>query len=350
MAYVTPEQRWRNEVARLMDQKGLESAAANFKLCGNITGVATCSANHTHFQSLAVQTCHMRFCPVCARTDSQRLVSRYEDKLKEVTRDAPRNYRFRMITLTTDIGLFDPEIVSSEADHTDYVEAVSERIEQAIESGEQYAPSGTKKTVQGRYRAAFMLVSRLFDTLLGHGSPYWSRKSHRQYTGEGYLVSAEFGEKGRRLHFHILFFGRYLDQREVSRVWQSLSGCKVVWVEGLRGGLKGGLKEALKYVTKFSKNKSGQFAGFPAPEMIAQLAYVFHGARRVRTRGLFYAMPTVEEILEEQDDQPVACPECFARISIFDVVTWDRFHCGTSLDLLHLKQRNKFHARTTSPP
>lgn len=350
MPYVAPEQRWRNEVARLMDQKGLESAAANFRLCGNITGVATCSVNQAHYQGLAVQTCHMRFCPVCAKKDSQRLTMRYEDKLKEVTRDAPKDYRFRMITLTTNIGLFDPDINESREGHEQRVQALSDKLDAAIERGDQYVPEEPTNTVRGRYRAAFGMVSKLFDILLGRGKPYWSQKSHRKYTGEGYLVSAEFGENGRKLHFHILFFGRYLDQGEISDAWASLSGCKVVWIEKLRHGLADGLKEALKYVTKFSKNKNGQFAGFPAPELIAQLAFVFHGARRVRTRGLFYAMPTVEEILEEEDRQPEACPECLARLVIFDPQMWDKMHSGSDLDLLHLKQRNKFHVRTTSPP
>lgn len=350
MAYVTPEQRWRDEVARLMIAKGLDSAAANFRLCGNITGVATCSRDHKHYQALAVQTCHMRFCPVCARTDSQRVTGKYESRLKEVTRDADKSYRFRMITLTTDISLFDENITSDKEDYSDAAKALENRLDNAINEGIQYVPNPSEKTLRGRYRAAFGMVSRLFDMLLGQGRPYWSQKSHRKYTGEGYLVSAEFGEQGRKLHFHILFFGRYLVQSEISRVWQSLTGCSVVWIEKLRHGLKDGLKEALKYVTKFSKAKNGQFAGFPAPELIAQLAYVFHGARRVRTRGLFYDMPTIEEIVEETDSQPVSCPECLSRIVIFDPVMWDSMHCGTRMDLLHLKQRNKFHARTTSPP
>lgn len=352
MPSIAPEQRWRNEVARLMIVKGLESAAANFRLCGNITGVATCSVNQTHYQGLEVQTCHMRICPVCAKKDSQRLTMRYEDRLKQVTKDAPKGYRFRMITLTTDIGLFDPDINSDQDDYETRVDDLSDKLEDAIERGDQYVPEKPETTVRGRYRQAFGLVAKLFDNLLGRGRPYWSQKSHRKYTGEGYLVSAEFGENGRRLHFHVLFFGRYLDQAEISEQWASLTGCSVVWIEKLRHGLKDGLKEALKYVTKFSKSTNGAFAGFPAPEMIAQLALVFHGARRVRTRGLFYDMPTVEEILAEEDllDQPEACPECLARIVRFDPQMWESMHARSTLDLLHLKQRNKFHVRTTSPP
>jgi len=103
------------------------------------------------------------------------------------------------------------------------------------------------------------------------------------------------------------------------------------------------MREALKYVTKFTKETTGQFAGFPDPSLIARLAYVFQGARRVRTRGLFYNLPSPEEILETPiDTQPVACPECFARLTIFDPETWVKMHAGNHANTLHLKQGNKF--------
>lgn len=308
------ETRWRHEVARLLDNGGLSSAAANFRQCGECIGVATCGADHSHYQALEVRTCHLRFCPVCARKDSQKLVAKYEQKLREATAGADRAYRFRMITLTTDVSLFDPDI-------------------------------------NEKFRAMYQRVSSLFDNLLGQGRPYWSQKSHRKYTGEGYLCSAEFGEDGRKLHFHVLFFGRYIQQSDLSANWCAITGYRVVWIEKLRHGLKDGLKEALKYVTKFSKERTGAYAGFPDAEMIARLAQVYHATRRVRTRGLFYNLPTPEEIIEAGDDnKPVACPECLNRLVMFSPESWDMQHPEMTCRQLHLKLRNKFHARATSPP
>lgn len=308
------ETRWRRECQTQLKAVGLDSAAAEFGSCGEIYGVLACGSDPKHFAELAVHTCKLRFCPTCARKLSAKLTARYLPAIKAAVDHAPRRYTFKMVNLTTSVSLYDPDVVSK---------------------------------TKNLYRS----VSNLFDNILGAGKSDWSQKSKKAYTGEGYLVAAEFGETGRKLHFHVLFFGRFLPVRDLSDEWEAITGFQVVDVRMIKEGVKRGLKETLKYISKFEKATTGSFSGFALPQEICLLAKVFHKLRRVRTRGIFYNLPTEEQVyLCEDSETPSACPICLSRIVTYDPYDWDRMHPEMRARSLYLKRETKFSERTTSPP
>lgn len=308
------ETRWRRECQTELENVGLDSAASEFGSCGEIYGVLACGSNPKHFAQLAVHTCKLRFCPTCARRLAGKLTARYLPAIKAAVQGAPKRYTFKMVNLTTNVSLYDDDVVSK---------------------------------TKNLYRS----VSNVFDNILGAGKSDWSQKSKKGYTGEGYLVAAEFGETGRKLHFHCLFFGRFLPVRELSKEWEAITGFPVVYVTKIEEGLKRGLKETLKYISKFEKATSGAHSGFALPKEICLLAQVFHKLRRVRTRGIFYNLPTEEQVYLQEDTQAqTTCPECFSRIVTYDPFDWDRMHPEMRCRSLYLKRETKFSERATSPP
>lgn len=308
------ETRWRKECQAQLENVGLDSAAAEFGSCGEIYGVLACGNNPKHFAELAVHTCKLRFCPTCARRLSAKLCDRYLPAIKKAVEHSPRKYTFKMINLTTNVSLYDDDVVAK---------------------------------TKNLYRS----VSNLFDNLLGSGKSNWSQKSKKGYSGEGYLVAAEFGEVGRKLHFHVLFFGRFLPVRSLSAEWEAITGFPIVYVTKIKEGLKRGLKETLKYISKFEKATSGEFSGYAIPKEICLLAQVFQKLRRVRTRGIFYNLPTEEQVsLCEETQADTTCPVCLSRLVTYDPFEWDKQHPEMKARSLYLKRETKFSERATSPP
>lgn len=318
MTRTLAETRWRELCAEELENAGLDAAADSFRQCGNMYGVLACGRDVSHFQAPAMHTCKLRFCPICARRNASKLCERYYPALKAITAGARESFTFKTINLTTSISLYDPDIEEK-----------------------------TKKM----YRA----VSMFFDNVLGNGRSGWAQKSSKCYTGEGYLVAAEFGETGRKLHFHVLFFGRFLPQAMLSEEWKAITGFQVVDIRIVKEGLKKGLKEVLKYISKFEKATHGEFSGFARPTEIVALAKVFNNMRRIRTRGLFYNLPDEREISDQVETNPTICPTCAAdgkivRLVCFEVDYWNKHYPQYHTKSLHLKRDIKFYAKSASPP
>jgi len=155
--------------------------------------------------------------------------------------------------------------------------------------------------VSDKLREAYSAVGKLFDRLLGRG---W------QSRGMGYVVAAEFGENGLRLHFHIVFYGAWIDKKALSREWEALTGFCVTYVRGInkcRFTLRQALGEVLKYATKL---------GQVPPGLVPVLVDALRGKRRIRSRGVFYNMPSVEP--PEQ-----TCPQCGAPLDLWTAFRYD---------------------------
>lgn len=270
--------------------------------------VIACSENSDHFAALHTATCQLAFCPDCARRDANRLCEIYLPRVRQVVKENKRSeYRLRRVTLTRSLSLWDTDI-------TDQMDR------------------------------AWTDVNTLFDVLCG--DPAWSEPAHPCYTDEFYIASSEFGESGNKLHFHVLFFGRWIDQQRLSDLWKSINSTGDYIVDIRAGGSTvKNLKETLKYVAKFTKSyalRDGEkVALLPDPRFIARLAQVLHGTRRVRTRG---SIRTVTEELTEVSDGVIEelCPECGAALVSWLPNYWQSLHAESDLDLLHLKRVDNF--------
>src|SRR5271169_1703914 len=108
----------------------------------------------------------------------------------------------------------------------------------------------------------------------------------------------EVGFNNLNLHAHILFYGPYIKQDDLKRMWQKVSGFQVVWIEEAEVDGHQALSYMLKYVSKPPSNN---------PAILAQLETAFHGARRVFAWGFFYNFKPQNE---DKDCADRSCPRC----------------------------------------
>lgn len=196
------------------------------------------------------------------------LAARYLPRMQELMHRHTKSYRFRHIIFTSPYALTDPDI----------------RV---------------------KYLCGFKQVYRSMESLMTRDDDWKSE--------QGFLVSAEFGETGQKLHYHVIHFGQYLDQGDISRAWQKQTGgdAYVVFVKGFpyQGmTIEETLQEVLKYAVKFySKDPvSGEVKALP-PAVLPTLAKVLEKTRRVRAYGVFFNIPQPERT-------PHTCEACGARM------------------------------------
>jgi hypothetical protein len=266
--------------------------------------VYVCTGDHKHDAQIFSQSCDLRICPECARMHSARLVARYQPKMMELLHDHHNTYRFRMITFTLPFALTDEDI-----DET--------------------------------YGQGFKWVEKVMVKLMLEDCPDWKQK-------QGFLTSAEFGEEGLKLHYHVIHYGQYLNQVNLSREWHKAS-CGAGFIVDVRGfPFKGktpeqSMREVLKYATKFySEDKiTGKITCLPA-ELMPVLARVLEKTRRIRSYGVFYD-------LDEPEREIHTCAICEAPMLGIPVSYWETFVTTGFLPrewsreqaLLHLKPADK---------
>lgn len=299
--------RWRALVADELTALGMDSKADRFLDCGNVTSVIACSSDHDHYAVQHTNTCQLVFCPDCARRLAAEVCGKYTNRVRTILKENKNSgYRLRRITLTRSLSLRDEDIVHQMSE-------------------------------------AWIDLSCLFDVLCGNGEDSWSHASSKDCTGEGYFASAEFGERGHKLHFHIAFFGRWVEQRRLSDLWAYFNPAGDYIVDIRAENTQKAVKETLKYVAKFTKSfavaDGDQVKLLPDPKFLARLAYVFHGTRRIRSRGCFYG---IEDEVEENGVIEELCPKCGSPLVALLPGYWQSLHSGSDLDLLYLKRVDKF--------
>lgn len=264
---------WRADVAEALYDAGLDKVADRWLSCSespktkvkpvdgaalpkNAEKVYVCSANHHHEAEVYSQTCDLRICPECARRQAARLVHRYLPLFLELAHRHHRTYMFRHIVFTSPYSLTDSDI-------------------------------------RARMLAGFKQVESVMSGLMAEKCPEWKKE-------QGYLVGAEFGEEGRKLHYHVIHYGRYLPQPELSRKWREATGGEayVVFVRGFPypgHSIEETLREVLKYCVKFYSQDevTGSITAIPA-ELMPLLCRTLDKTRRIRTAGLFYNVPEPE--------------------------------------------------------
>lgn len=285
---------WRDLVFKELLAQGLPiTEAEEFRWCGsNFRGVKVCSEDITHSKAVPI-SCHRRYCPTCARRAAAALVDAYVPQvLAAVKANEQHGYRMREVTLTTKIDLYAPD-------------------------------------VRDQVKAAIQQVNQFFDLVGGSKLPEkyrnrWSEPSHEYYTGEGLLFGVEFGPNGNKLHFHCLWFGRYIDKYWMSQTWQAISGYSINWIEAVTN-TEAAVRESLKYATKLVKRKVDQETGevqdlYPSPKHIARLAYVLHGMRRVFSRGCFRGIR--DDVADQDQDKGCKCDKCGAKADLIGMTAW----------------------------
>lgn len=250
-----PQNAWREEVALELAKIGYAKDADEFIDCQNAESVRfwrVCATDAAHHAAPVFHTCHKRVCPECEARNSGRLFHRYYQPIFDIVRRRRYGRGLTHMILTTPIDL----------------------------RGEN---------VGAQLRDAYAKVGEFFDILFGKD---W------QNDNRGYLAGCEFGERGYKLHFHILVYCEYIDQNKAWRIWTDLTGFTAMpylkRVDHKDHSLEDALAEVVKYVTKLSTLE---------PALAAKVFHVIRGTRRIRSKGLFYRLPAPEK-------PDCACPVC----------------------------------------
>lgn len=291
---------WRNDVSEALYDAGMEKVAERWGSCSQkpltrlkaVAGAAlpdsaqsvfVCSGNHHHDAEIYSQTCDLRICPECARRHSARLVHRYLPKMLDLMHSHHRTYRFRHIVLTLPYPLTDPDI-------------------------------------RQKYLDGFKQAAAVMDRLMSEECAGWKSE-------QGYLIEAEFGEEGKKLHYHIIHYGKYIDQAKLSREWSNETdgAASVVWIRGFpyKGmTIEETLREVLKYATKFysQDETTGKVEGIPA-HLMPLLAMCLDKTRRVRSAGVFYNLP-------EPDRANHSCETCGSAMIAIPIYYFE-IYCNT---------------------
>jgi len=284
---------WRRSVIRRLQEKGFAPVAENFRNCGCSFFIDTCSANPSHSPKSVPVHCGNRFCEDCERRESYRKLNRYLPALNELLQPNPTypdHFLFKL-TLTT------PYLLTS---------LTAETFKQKQSLVNEFFKVYFYQYFEKRGELSKAEIRRQRCDLKKHGI--------------GGLIAAEFGEKGKKLHWHLLVYAPYMPHETILTLWRAVTGgeCKFARVNGIYarenielkegGDIIGAIQEVLKYSTKFSAM---------SPYLVPKLHAVLKGNRRFRTFGVLYATPVPDS--EELDH---SCEECHAERQNISVGTY----------------------------
>lgn len=233
---------------------------------GNFNVVA-CSDHPEHDAQPVPFRCHLRYCPDCEHDAQAIRIARYVPVLRQIAElgglvDDPRpTWSLKKIELTTPFSLANRNAPAL------YLLAWKffERWLQLL--------------------FTYLLVDELTPAEVRRGRV--DLKRH----GVGAMASVEFGERGLKLHFHILIYCPFIAKHKLTDLWSQASGgvCEITWIKQVdTDQVDGALREMVKYVTKLTT--------LPA-ELVPALALVLKGNRRLRTYGVFRGQPEPERLV-----------------------------------------------------
>jgi len=111
------------------------------------------------------------------------------------------------------------------------------------------------------------------------------------------------------LHSHCVVYGPYTPKREISKLWNELTGCEVVWISQIKDNARGVVKYISKYINK-------PYPYEATPEGFAKAVTflrVFKGVRRIHSYGVLYSS------IKEPGKEPLTCPYCRSRWVVPDI-------------------------------
>lgn len=289
----------RAEVARLLDEAGDHNAAFRFEHCGEagLGWVGVCTDDPNHDTRYHPFSCMQRICPTCASKRSAQLAREITEPIRQLAARAPHYYTLKHIVLTSNVSLDDdPELV---------------------------------RQLAQRWRRD---IRRMFQ---------------KRWPGDswlGGLIGFEFGEAGRKLHYHCLVLSKFYPQKDLSDDWRKITAGRgyIVHVTKVDDTeLSSAVNEVCKYATKPLK-----FAGEDESieQTLVKVHFVIKGVRRAQPFGSFYKLERVK------DESECTCPECGSDLHWISELEWmiSEHHAEDVQARLNLIQANNLHDR--APP
>lgn len=292
---------WRTRVGTALLEYGMDKEAFQFNGCfehpinwipssrenlpDNAATVWLCSDDPNHKAALFMPTCDLRICPDCAARATARLAARYIPKAVELETSGGK-YHLRHIVFTTPISLT-----------SDIPENINKKVKKY---------SRLPKAAMDRVQSLGKLYGRDWKT-------------------EGAIQSFEFGADGLKLHFHIIQYGAYLPQKELSEAWTSVTKneASVVYIRAIDSSspesIQSDVIETLKYSVKFwSIDKETNEYVYLEPTVMPHLLRVLKGVRRVKSWGSFYNLPKPKA-------EKFKCEECHKDMIRLGVDGWQNW-------------------------
>lgn len=191
--------------------------------------------------------CWLRNCPKCAKDHAARLRARYEGRIWKVVGQNLPGCELRHVVLTM------PRSIDLRGD--------------------------------------LAKLHRCAKKLRQH---FWGRH------GQGAFATAEVGPKGHQVHVHMIVYGGWVRQAELSDYWRKLTGnAFVTWIKRIKPSAA--VREGIKYVTKLAKT-DGQGGWTMHPADVAELHCALKGRRRVWAWGAFYGLADDDKDQAPADD------------------------------------------------
>jgi hypothetical protein len=290
----------RQELADALVDAGDPAAGKRMALCGQggAGWVAVCDADESHETIYHPFSCMLRVCPVCASKRAAQLADQIADPIARFAERSPSWYTLKHVVLTTSIGLD--------------------------------LPAEVLKTKIVVLRRAII------------------REFKRHWKGDKWLgggIGVEFGEQGRKLHFHMLVHSRFVDKAGwLTPMWERVTGGlgKITYVSKVTD-VYAGVRELTKYITKPQKNSSDDM-GLVA--VLSKLHMVLKGIRRFQTWGSFYHIAGSGRVQIDRlpdEHEPACCPTCSGSVHWVPELSyllrteqddWNGQGGGSALDLI----------------
>jgi len=153
------------------------------------------------------------------------------------------------------------------------------------------------------------------------GQPIKAGPHKGESNGAGAIASLEVGERGKKFHVHMLTWGRFVEQRVISKEWSEQTDGQFSVVDGQdfgqgENGIRKAISEGLKYTVKATRL---------SPQQLVDLHMVLKGRRRIRSWGSFYKAKAAVDIDITHVCEVCAAPMHYYRERYFDrLVVEDR--------------------------
>lgn len=302
--------RWRHMVLQQLDAHGLTDDAKAFADCQNpeLFRMLTCPADAHHLCIPLPHTCHLPFCPECAKREHMRIVRSWNEAIAKKLAVTPNYYRYKAlhITLTTSDSLHDDDIKDNFQTYYKHVHTLFLTYLHELRRVARYwLHKDDPRRRNAMTPRAIKLYMMLRRALRNNQAIWFDRMKSKIASGAtlkklgiGILAGAEFGERGKKLHFHCLWWGMYLEQSILSDIWKTLTGNDIVHINAHKD-IDTALPEVLKYATKLSLLDIKD---------IPKLRIVFKSSRRIRSYGFFNGLQGEEA----REQEKCFCPICEA--------------------------------------
>lgn len=293
-------------VVEWLSNLGMLVPAARLRDCGEggKGWLGFCPDGHEKYVSFA---CEQRICPKCSHARSLQLGEKLTPALVKLKRNTPAIYGLKHITLGTDVNIIEYMQVRDGRRELDRsrLDMLREKV----------------MFLRGCVASLFRYYSGVGYDDKGNIVPCGLSESGFEVLPLmlGFAIGIEFGMKAGSLHFHILCLSKYIPHLTISQDWKrhNRSHGSYCWVEAV-GDEDSDIAKSVGYVTKYvtkplgGKDRDGdtQLTENTArmamwcdlwgvESVIAAMAYVFKGVRRLQTYGAFFAL--------EFDDEPEGC-------------------------------------------